>query len=259
MSIVRMPVVFFGHGSPMSALEHSRYTQAWGAMGASLPRPRAILAVSAHWYDAGTAVTAMPRPPTIHDFYGFPKPLYEVQYPAAGDPELARRVQSLLAPTPVELDQEWGLDHGTWSVLLHAFPEADVPVVQLRIDARRSAQEHFELAQRLAPLRNEGVLIIGSGNVVHNLRTVRWQPGAPPYDWATRFENRVAALVRERDYAPLIDFATLGDDARRSIPTDEHFLPLLYCLALAKDDDALTIPIDGVELGSISMQSIRVG
>ena len=254
----RMPVLFVGHGSPMSAIEQNPYTAGWAALGRSLPRPKAILAVSAHWYDQGTAVTAMERPQTIHDFYGFPKPLYEVQYPAPGDPALAHRIRALLAPADVALDHEWGLDHGSWSVLIHMYPHADVPVVQLKIDRSLSPAEHYALAKRLAPLRDEGVLVMGSGNIVHNLRTIRWQPNAAPFDWATRFNDRVRALVLAHEHATLIENPS-DDDTRRSVPTPEHYLPLLYCLALQEAEESVEIPIDGIDLGSISMQSIRIG
>lgn len=254
-----MPAIFFGHGSPMNALEQNRYTVAWRQIGASLPKPKAILCVSAHWYIRGTAVTAMETPRTIHDFGGFPRELFEVRYPASGSPELAARVRDLLMPVPVQLDQTWGLDHGTWSVLVHVFPDADVPVVQLSIDASKPAQWHYELATRLAPLRSEGVLIAASGNVVHNLGTIRWGDDAPPFDWALRFNEKVRAHLRAREHQALIDFENAGADAKLSIPTPEHYLPLLYVLAQQQLNETITLALDGIELGSISMLSAVVG
>lgn len=256
----RMPAVFFGHGSPMNTLEHNRYTEAWQRLGATLPRPKAILAVSAHWTRRGTAVTAMPQPRTIHDFGGFPRELYEVQYPAPGDPALAARVQALLAALAVEADHaSWGLDHGTWSVLAHVYPQADVPVVQLSLDAAQPPRYHYELARRLAPLRDEGVLIIGSGNVVHNLGRIQWAEDATPYDWAMRFNARVRECLQTRDHATLVDFAALGADARLSVPTPEHYLPLLYVIAQQGDDESVSLPVDGIEYGSIGMLTVAVG
>jgi 4,5-DOPA dioxygenase extradiol len=254
----RLPVVFFGHGSPMNAIEPSRYAEAWRAIGLALPRPKAILCVSAHWYTRGTGVTAMERPRTIHDFYGFPQPLFDVQYPAPGDPALARRVRDLLAPVEVRLDADWGLDHGAWSVLVHAYPRADVPVVQLAIDGTQPARFHYELGRRLAPLREEGVLIAGSGNVVHNLGVMRRGPNARPYEWAVRFEDRVRECLAARDHAPLIGYESLGQDAQLSIPTPEHYLPLLYCVAAQQDGESAEVAIDGIELGSISMLSVVI-
>jgi 4,5-DOPA dioxygenase extradiol len=255
----RMPVVFFGHGSPMNAIEPNRYADAWRAIGARVPRPRAILSVSAHWYTRGTGVTAMPQPRTIHDFYGFPRPLYEVSYPAPGDPALAARVRDLAAPVEARLDQSWGLDHGTWQVLLHAFPAADIPVVQLSIDGTQAAAFHYDLGKRLAPLRDEGVLVIGSGNVVHNLGLMQRSGGAAPYDWAVRFSERVRTLVAARDHAPLVAYESLGEDARLSIPTPDHYLPLLYCIALHGAGEALDFPVDGIDIGSVGMLSVVIG
>jgi 4,5-DOPA dioxygenase extradiol len=254
-----MPVVFFGHGSPMNAIESNRYAAAWRAIGAAVPRPRSILAVSAHWYTRGTGITAMDRPRTIHDFYGFPQSLYELSYPAPGDPALAARVRNLLAPVEAHLDASWGLDHGTWQVLLHAFPAADVPVVQLSIDGTRPASFHYELGRRLAPLRDEGVLVIGSGNIVHNLALMRRGGDAPPYDWAVRFDERVRALLEARDHAPLVAYESLGEDARLSIPTPDHYLPLLYCIAAQVEGDTLGIAVDGIDIGSVSMLSLVIG
>ena len=257
--VARMPAVFFGHGSPMNTLEQNRYTDAWRRIGASMPKPKAILCVSAHWMTRGTAVTAMVRPRTIHDFGGFPQELFEVQYPAPGDPALAARVQELLAPAEVQLDQSWGLDHGTWSVLAHAFPTADVPVVQLSLDASLSPKSHYELAARLAPLRTEGVLIVVSGNVVHNLGRLQWAEEAKPYDWAVRFNENVRMQLTAHKHQPLIDFALFGGDARLSVPTPEHYLPLLYVIAQQGEDENASLVVDGIEYGSIGMLTTVVG
>ena len=254
-----MPAVFFGHGSPMNALEHNQYTETWRRLRESAPKPKAILSVSAHWYTRGTAVTAMEKPRTIHDFGGFPQELFEVQYTAPGDPRLAARVRDLLAPVEVTLDNSWGLDHGTWSVLVHAFPHADVPVVQLSIDGTKPPRFHYELAQKLAPLRDEGVLIVGSGNVVHNLGRIQWGKDAKPYDWAVRFNDKVRGYLAAGDHGPLIDYAALGEDARLSVPTPDHYLPLLYIIAQQGENETISRPIDGIEHGSIGMLTIAAG
>jgi 4,5-DOPA dioxygenase extradiol len=253
-----MPVVFFGHGSPMNTLDRNQYTEAWRRIGESVPNPKAILCVSAHWYTEGTAVTAISRPKTIHDFYGFPQSLFDVQYPAPGEPKLAARVRELLAPLDVGLDESWGLDHGTWSVLKHAYPKADVPVVQLSIDGTRPPQFHYETGRRLAPLRDEGVLIAGSGNVVHNLRLMQ-RGGGQAFGWAVRFNETIREALATRDHRALIDFGKLGEDAQLSVPTPEHYLPLLYIAALQGADEAMTFPVDGYDLGSISMLTAVAG
>jgi 4,5-DOPA dioxygenase extradiol len=202
----------------------------------------------------------MPAPPTIHDFGGFPRELHEYRYPAPGDPALARRVKSLLAPVQVELDQEWGLDHGTWAVLCHVYPKADVPVIELAMDATQPPEFHFELGRKLAPLREEGVLVCGFGNLVHNLRLwTRGRPEMEPFDWAVRFESAARALMAAGNVQPLLAWETLGRDAMLSIPTPEHYLPLLYVLALRRDGDSITFPIEGIDGGSVSMLSVRVG
>ena len=254
-----MPAVFFGHGSPMNTLAHNGYTEAWRRVGAAVPRPAAILAVSAHWYLHGTAVTAMPAPRTIHDFGGFPQALFDFQYPAPGDPALAQRVCEMLAPLEVRADTTWGLDHGTWSVLAHVFPAADIPVVQLSIDATQPPAFHYDLGRRLAPLRDEGVLIVASGNVVHNLGMLNWQDDAPAYDWAQRFNAAVGGYIRTRDHAPLVDYVNLGADARRAIPTAEHYLPLLYILGLQDGSEPAGIVVEGIQNASISMLSVVIG
>jgi 4,5-DOPA dioxygenase extradiol len=254
-----MPVIFFGHGNPLNALQQNDWTEGWATIGKSIPRPRAIVCVSAHWYLPATLVTAMDQPRTIHDFGGFPRELYQVQYRAPGSVEIARQVQELLAPLPAGLDQSWGLDHGTWSVLVHAYPEADVPVVQLSIDETQPAAFHFELGKRLAPLRDEEVLIIGSGNLVHNLHTYAWGRQIPePYDWAVRFEDAAKQLMIDGEFEPLIDYETLGRDAVLSIPTPDHYLPLLYVLGTKRDGDAVTFPVQGVDGGSVSMLTVQI-
>ena len=253
-----MPAIFFGHGSPMNTLQRNRHTDAWRAFGERGPRPRAVLAISAHWYLPGVAVTAMTDPPTIHDFGGFPRELHAFDYPAPGDPELAAHVAQLLAPLPVALDRRWGLDHGTWSVLAHVFPRADVPVVQLSIDAGAPPRFHYELGRRLEPLRDEGVLIAGSGNVVHHLGLIQRDPDGPAHAWAAGFERRVLEMLARGDHEPLIDYPALGRDAALAAPTPEHYLPLLYVLGAQRPDDALRVLTSGVELGSISMLSVAL-
>lgn len=255
-----MPTIFFGHGNPMNALTHNAWTDAWAAIGKSIPRPRGVLCISAHWYLPGMYVTAMASPRTIHDFGGFPKELYQVQYPAPGEPELARRIQKILSPLRVEEDHSWGLDHGTWSVLLHVFPNADVPIVQLSIDETQPAAFHFELGRKLVALREEGILIAGSGNLVHNLQAYAWGQHEPdPYDWAVRFETKAREWIGAGNFTQLVDYEELGQDARLSIPTPDHYLPLLYVLGAGQKYDAITFPVEGIDGGSISMLAVRFG
>jgi 4,5-DOPA dioxygenase extradiol len=255
-----MPAIFFGHGNPMNALSSNTYTGAWRKIGEHTRRPKAVLSVSAHWYVPETGVTVTTAPRTIHDFGGFPRELYEVQYPAPGDPELARRVQQLLAPLEVKLDNSWGLDHGTWSVLRHVYPAADIPVVQLSIDETKPASFHFEIGKKLAPLRDEGVLIVGSGNLVHNLHTYAWgRHPSDPYDWAVRFESAARDMMLAGEYKPLVEYDTLGRDAALSIPTPDHYLPLLYVLAARRSNERVKFPVEGVDGGSISMLSVQIG
>jgi len=244
----------------MNALAENVYTAAWRRIGIETPKPKAILCVSAHWFVPGTGVTISTLPRTIHDFGGFPPELYQVQYPAPGDPDLARCVQKLLQPLPVQFDTAWGLDHGTWSVLCHAYPHADIPVVQISIDEGKPAEFHFEVGRKLAPLREEGVLIVGSGNLVHNLHTYAWGRHMPdPYDWALRFEERAKELMLGGDDQALIGYERLGPEALLAIPTPDHYLPMLYVLGARQGGEAITFPVEGVDGGSISMLSIRVG
>jgi len=255
-----LPAIFFGHGNPMNAVMNNSYTEGWRRIGTETPRPKAILSVSAHWFVPGTGVTISAAPRTIHDFGGFPWELYQVQYPAPGDPHLARRVQELLAPVPVALDNSWGLDHGTWSVLRHVYADADIPIVQLSIDETQSAAFHFELGRKLTPLRDEGILIVGSGNLVHNLHAYAWGRHAPdPYDWAVRFETEAKQIMTAGEYKPLIDYEKLGPEAMLAIPTPDHYLPLLYVIATRQRGEVITFPIEGVDGGSISMLTVRVG
>jgi len=256
----RTPCLFIGHGSPLNAISRNQYTEAWSAMGNALPRPEAILAVSAHWYTSGSALTVNSAPATIHDFGGFPPELYAVQYPAPGSPQLAQRVQKLLAPLPVDLTEQWGLDHGTWSVLRHVYPHADVPVVQLSIDGTKPATFHLDVGRRLEALREENVLIVGSGNLVHNLRAYHWaEPDAKPFDWAVQFEARVRELLEARDYSPLQHYETLGRQALLAIPTPEHYLPLLYVLGASSASESVQFPVQGMDGGSVSMLAVQFG
>ena len=257
MSGARLPALFLGHGTPLNALRDNRYTRFWQELGPALGRPQSILVVSGHWCTRGTCVTAMDAPPTIHDFSGFPAALHAMRYPAPGAPALAERVAALLAPRPVRRDLSWGLDHGSWVVLSKLYPAADVPVVQLSLDLTQPARVHYEIGAKLAPLRDEGVLILGSGNVVHNLLLrVRDQPVR--YRWAEHFNDHVRASVLARDDAALIDYQALGDDARLAVPTPDHYYPLLT-VAGAAQADRPTIGIDGIEGGAVGMLSVLYG
>jgi 4,5-DOPA dioxygenase extradiol len=255
-----LPALFFGHGNPMNALQNNPYTQAWAAIARQLPRPKAILSVSAHWYVAGTFVTAMENPRTIHDFGGFPRELYEVKYPAPGDALLATRIQEVLAPLSVGRDERWGLDHGTWSVLRHLFPEANIPVVQLSIDETQPPAFHYEIGKRLTPLRDEGILIIGSGNIVHNLHAYAWgRHSIEPFAWAVRFERHARELLLAGEDGPLVDYEMFGQDAILSVPTPEHYLPLLHVIATRREGEKVRFPVEGFDGGSISMLAAQVG
>jgi 4,5-DOPA dioxygenase extradiol len=260
--MARLPVVFFGHGSPTIALETNDTTRAWAAIAAAIGKPKAILAISAHWLTRGVAVTAMARPRTIHDFgRSLPAPLFDIQYPAPGDPALAARVRDLLAPTEVILDQSvWGLDHGTWSVLSKAWPAADVPVVQLSMDATRTPAWHYEIGRRLAALRDEGVLIVGSGNIVHNLSVMSWEGRfAPPYDWAVRFNDYIREAIGDDAPERVVDYASRGPDAAMAVTDPDHFWPLLYVLGARAPGEPVQFVTDHFEHKSLSMMSVIVG
>lgn len=254
----KMPVLFVGHGSPMNAIEDNEFSRAWAEMGKNLPRPKAILAVSAHWETNGTKVTATEKPKTIYDFYGFPKALYDVTYPAPGSPALVDTVRKVIKLTEVQPDTGWGLDHGTWSVLKRMFPEADVPVVQFSLDRTKNPLHHYQLGQQLKELREEGVLIVSSGNIVHNLRAVIWQEGAK-YDWAESFDAKVKQWIVDNEHAPLIDFHQHGQESALSINSGEHYMPLLYTLGAKDEAEPVTFFADKVTMGSISMRSVKIG
>jgi 4,5-DOPA dioxygenase extradiol len=256
-----MPAVFLGHGNPANACRRNLFTQQWAELGVKLPRPRAILSISAHWYVEDSAVTISAAPQTLHDFEGFPKELYQVQYPAPGYPELAASVQSLLSPIPVRFDERRGLDHGTWSVLCHLYPQADVPVVQLSIDATKPPQFHFEVGQRLAALRDEGILIMGSGNIVHNLQAFAWRdPAAAPYKWAVAFEQQVKDRLLAAQNDALIHYRSrLGQEALLAVPSPDHYLPLLYVLGTRSASESVRFPVTGIDGGSISMLAVQLG
>jgi len=258
----RMPILFVGHGSPMNATEENEFASGWRDMGSKLPRPSAILCVSAHWQSKGTKVTAMQKPETIHDFGGFPRELYEVQYPAPGSPELARVTKETVRERIIELDRSWGLDHGAWSVIRRMYPDADVPVVELSLDYQLSPQQHYELARELAPLRRKGILIIGSGNMVHNLGLVSWEHLNTPgyaYDWATEAGEAMKSHIMAGDHGPLINYGTQGKAFRLAIPTPEHFLPLLYTLALKEPGEPVELFNDRPVAGSLTMTSVKIG
>ncbi len=254
-----MPLLFVGHGSPMNAIEENEFSKGWKAAGNELPKPKAILCISAHWETRGTFVTAMKHPKTIHDFYGFPQELSEVEYPAPGDPQLAKETKEAVKHTDVEFDNQWGLDHGCWSVLKHLYPAADKPVIQLSMDYTKPAQWHYELAQELAVLRKKGVLIIGSGNMVHNLRLIDWRHPSGAFDWAEEMSETFKKFILDGNSKQLINYTSLGQSASLAIPTPEHFLPLLYILGLREKQEAVTIFNDKTVMGSISMTSLKIG
>lgn len=257
----KMPVLFVGHGSPMNAVEDNEFSGAWVKIGRALPRPEAVLCVSAHWETRGTRVTAMENPRTIHDFYGFPPELYAKRYPAPGSAALARLVAETLKLTVVEPDTVWGLDHGTWIVLARLFPEAGIPVVQLSIDHSKSPEYHYELGRSLRPLRNRGVLIVGSGNIVHNLRTLcrDEQTGERAYEWAARFDESIRLSIAQGDHQPVVNYERLGEPARLAVPTNEHFLPLLYALGLRDAGEPAVFFTEKVTMCSLSMRSLMLG
>lgn len=256
-----MPVLFIGHGSPMNGIEDNEFSQRWAQMAKEIPTPAAVLVVSAHWFSKGTRITAMDFPETIHDFGGFPKALFDVQYPAPGNPVLAKETASLLHSAHVELDHDWGLDHGTWTIIRHMYPEAKIPVLQLSIDYTKGAQYHFDLAKELYDLRKKGVLVIGSGNMVHNLRMVSWEKINMPgygFDWALQMNATFKQLISEGNYKPLVNYESLGAEARLAIPTPEHYLPLLYSLGLKGNNDNVSFFNDKAVAGSLTMTSVLI-
>ena len=257
----KMPVLFLGHGSPMNAIEENQFVTGFRNVAKTLPKPNAILCVSAHWFTKGTKVTAMEMPETIHDFGGFPQELFNVQYPAKGSPELAQITHELLLPTPVELDDKWGLDHGAWSVIKHLYPNADIPIIQLSIDYTKSAQYHFELAQKLQALRNKGILIIGSGNIVHNLRLVdfaNFDRDNYGYDWAIEARETVNNYLIDGNYQPLIEYEKQSTAVQMAIPSPDHYLPLIYTLGLQQKGERISLFNDKLVAGSLSMTSLKI-
>lgn len=261
-STERMPLLFLGHGSPMNAIEENQFVSGFRDVAKTLPKPTAILCISAHWFTNGTKVTAMENPPTIHDFGGFPRELFQVQYPAKGSPTLAKETKEILAPTPVELDEKWGLDHGAWSVIKHLYPNADVPVMQMSIDYTKPPQYHYDLAKRLNSLRKKGILIIGSGNIIHNLRLVDFQNFDKDnygYDWAIEARETVNKYLQNGDYQPLINYNTLSKAVQLAVPTPDHYLPLIYTLGLQEREEKITLFNDKLVAGSLSMTSVKIG
>lgn len=255
----KMPALFLGHGSPMNAIEDNEFSREWHALAGTIPKPKAIICISAHWETRGTFVTAIQQPKTIHDFGGFPKPLYEVEYPAPGSPELARETASAVKKAPVGLDYAWGFDHGSWAVVRCIYPQADVPMIQMSLDYGNAPQWHYELAQELAGLRKKGVLIIGSGNMVHNLRMLNWNNPNDKYDWAEEANDRFKSLILNDDHQSLARYEALGRPAALAIPTPEHYLPLLYVLALKDKKEPVRFFNDKTVMGSISMTSVQLG
>lgn len=255
----KMPVLFYGHGSPMNAIEQNTFTRGWQESIKNLPLPAAILCISAHWETRGTFVTAMKQPRTIHDFGGFPAALFAAQYPAPGSPELAMETKKIVQQTEIGLDDGWGLDHGCWSVVKHLYPEANIPIIQLSIDRTQSASYHYELAKELSSLRKKGILILGSGNMVHNLGKVDWSKQDSGFDWAEEARNEMKNLINKREHRKLIDYKSLGSAFQLSIPTPEHYLPLLYTLGLQGKDEKINFFNDKSVMGSIAMTSLRIG
>lgn len=258
---LKMPVLFLGHGSPMNAIEENEFVSGFRTITKEIPKPNAILCVSAHWETKGTFVTAMLNPPTIHDFGGFPKELFAVQYPAPGSPDLAMQTKSLITKTEVGLDEKWGLDHGAWSVIKHLYPNADIPVIQMSIDYTKTPQYHYELAQQIKSLREKGVLIIGSGNIVHNLRMVAWKQLNETfgYDWAIEANDKMKKYILDGNHRDLINFRSQGRAFDLAIPTPEHYLPLLYALALQEKSEEVKIFNDKAVAGALTMTSLKIG
>jgi 4,5-DOPA dioxygenase extradiol len=253
----RLPVLFLGHGNPMNAIEENAFTRMLGSLGRNIPRPKAILCISAHWMTEGSWVTQMPHPKTIHDFYGFPKELFDVQYPAPGSPEIASLVQATVVDPKVHPDNEmWGLDHGAWSVLRHMYPKADVPVVQLSVYIEQPAEYHLQLGKQLRPLREQGVLIVGSGNIVHNLRQIKWEDDASPYDWAIEFDEWAKEKIKNRDFRALCHDYKKSKAGSLSIPSPDHYYPLFYVLGASDESDELHFDYESIDNGSISMRCL---
>ena len=257
----KMPLLFLGHGSPMNAIEENEFVNGFRKVGSEIPTPAAILCISAHWETRGTQITAMENPPTIHDFGGFPQELYEVEYPAHGSPELAGGIKNLINKTAAELDYHWGLDHGAWSVIKHLYPEANIPVVQISLDYYQSPQYHYDLARDLAQLREKGILIIGSGNIVHNLGKLAWDKlnSIYGYDWAIEASGKMKKFILEDDHPSLINYKTQGRSFQLSVPTPEHFLPLLYILALKDKNENVSFFNESRVAGSLDMTSLKIG
>ncbi|MHB9055149.1 MAG: 4,5-DOPA-extradiol-dioxygenase [Paludibacteraceae bacterium] len=252
-----MPAIFVGHGSPMNAIETNSFTETWKKLGETIPKPELIICISAHWETRGTYITSMPHPRTIHDFGGFPEELYEVQYPAPGYPEFAEKIVNDNPGLNIKPDNhEWGFDHGSWSVIKHFYPKADIPMIQLSIDHLKTFQQHYDLAQKLSYLRNEGVLIIGSGNIVHNLRAVDWNNPESGYDWAAEVTDKVKQWILEKNYGELLNITQKGGNYRMAIPTPEHYIPLLYILAMQNNDDKIDFFCDELSMGSLSMTGV---
>ncbi len=255
-----MPVLFVGHGSPMNGIEDNEFSAKWASMAQNIPLPTAVLVVSAHWFTKGTHITAMDFPKTIHDFGGFPQELFDVDYPAPGNPELATEAAGLIHSIHVGLDHDWGLDHGAWTVVRHMYPEANIPVLQLSIDYTKDARYHYELAKELQLLRKKGVLILGSGNMVHNLRMMSWAMiNGGGYDWALQMNDKFKSLILNNEHQPLMNYQSLGKEAMLAIPTPEHYLPLMYTLGLKNDNEEISLFNDKAVGGSLTMTSVKVG
>ena len=259
-NITRLPVLFLGHGSPMNAIADNAFTRTLNKLAKKIPRPEAILCISAHWMTEGSWVTHMENPKTIHDFYGFPQALFDVQYPAPGSPSLAELIQNQIKDPEVQLDNEmWGLDHGTWSVLKHMYPEADIPVMQLSLYLQQPVEYHFKLGQELAKLRDKGILIVGSGNIVHNLRVIKWEEDAQPYDWAIEFDEWAKERILKRDFGALMNEAFQSPSGKLAIPTTEHYLPFIYTLGASVPDDKISFEFEEIHNASISMRCVSFG
>lgn len=259
---VKMPVLFIGHGSPMNGIENNIFSEKWIQLGKEIPKPKAVLCISAHWLTNGTHITAMENPKTIHDFGGFPQELFDVQYPAPGNPELAKETSALITKTNVGLDHEWGLDHGTWSVVKRMYPDANIPVLQLSIDYGKPASYHYELAKEIASLRKKSVLVIGSGNMVHNLRMVAWDKMNEDnfgYDWAIEMNETFKKLISDKNHTPLFEYQKMGQAAMLAIPTPDHYYPLMYALGLQEDKDEISFFNDKLVAGSLTMTSVKIG